>query len=249
MKDDGVNFANFQFLAGLSLGLLLCVAVVIYTLFAKSKAALVRIKDAQTAKERLVAKQDELDAGLSKLADLAEEFDGYRANADSEFATLQREFLQTGQTLRSSVEQEKTSALSSCASVADGVQTLLGAVKTFERWHTDMNTLIKHNRHMHAMNEDFAAIVRQMVVVTLNASIEAARAGSFGRGFSEVAKELRHLATRAENLSNDYRRNLYENDLITTITFQDLQAGGKMIIGSVVTLGLSNDKTKESLGV
>jgi hypothetical protein len=55
------------------------------------------------------------------------------------------------------------------------------------------------------------------------------------------------LASRAEKLSNDYRNNLYENDLITTTTFQDLQAGGKMIIGSVTSLGLTNKKTQETL--
>jgi hypothetical protein len=48
-------------------------------------------------------------------------------------------------------------------------------------------------------------------------------------------------------LSKAYRSNLYENDLITTATFQDLQAGGKMIIGAVTGLGLTNQKTREAL--
>jgi methyl-accepting chemotaxis protein len=120
-------------------------------------------------------------------------------------------------------------------------------VKTFERWHDDMNALIRHNREMHALNDDFATIVRQMVIVTLNASIEAARAGEQGRGFAVVASEMRNLATRAEKLSKDYRNRLYENDLITTTTFQGLQAGGKMIMGSVIGLDLMNRKAKASL--
>jgi len=107
--------------------------------------------------------------------------------------------------------------------------------------------LIRHNSEMHALNDDFAMIVRQMVIVTLNASIEAARAGEHGRGFAVVASEMRNLATRAEKLSNDYRARLYENDLITTTTFQGLQAGGKMIMGSVIGLDLINKKTQQAL--
>ena len=65
--------------------------------------------------------------------------------------------------------------------------------------------------------------------------------------FAVVANEVRTLANRAEALSNDYRNNLYKNDLITTTTFQDLQAGGKMIIGAVTELQMINTKTKDAL--
>jgi methyl-accepting chemotaxis protein len=138
-----------------------------------------------------------------------------------------------------------TKAGSQSKELAQGVSELLGLVKTFERWHSDMNMLIDHNRDMHAKNDDFNSIVRQMVIVTLNASIEAARAGEMGRGFAVVADEMRNLAGRAEKLSKDYRDSLYQNDLITTNTFQDLQAGGKMIINSLVGLEQTNKRIHE----
>ena len=144
-------------------------------------------------------------------------------------------------------ELSKAKAVSGCESLGDEISTLHGLAKTFERWHADMNILIAHNREMHTKNDEFSTLVRQVVIVTLNASIEAARAGELGRGFAVVADEMRTLATRAASLSKDYRDNLYANDLITTTTFQDLQAGGKMIMGSVIGLDLLNKKTKETL--
>jgi len=130
--------------------------------------------------------------------------------------------------------------------VAGAIRDLYGIEMTFERWHADMTVLLAHNRGMHAKNEEFSLIVRQMVMVALNASIESARAGASGRGFGIVANEMRSLSARAEALSMDYRRTLYENDLITTTTFQDMQAGGRMILGAVRGLELTHRKGTEA---
>jgi len=58
---------------------------------------------------------------------------------------------------------------------------------------------------------------------------------------------MRSLAGRADTLSADYRKSLYENDLITTSTFQDMQAGGKLIVGAVTSLELINQKALAAL--
>ena len=137
--------------------------------------------------------------------------------------------------------------MENCDASQDTISRLLGLMRTFERWHDDMNVLIAHNREMHRKNDEFALIVNQVVIVALNASIEAARAGAHGRGFAVVASEVRDLAQRAEKLSKSYRANLYQNDLITTTTFQDLQAGGKMIVGAVIGLDQINRRTRDSL--
>jgi methyl-accepting chemotaxis protein len=200
--------------------------------------------------------QCQVDTGQSEkeLHDLSSQLQIYSDQLENARLESERDLLQIEQNHNVALEQvrslmysAKQQAMESYGSMADEVDTLLGLVKTFERWHDDMNALIRHNREMHALNDDFAIIVRQMVIVTLNASIEAARAGEQGRGFAVVASEMRNLATRAEKLSKDYRNRLYENDLITTTTFQGLQAGGKMIMGSVIGLDLMNRKAKASL--
>ncbi len=107
---------------------------------------------------------------------------------------------------------------------------------TFERWHEQMISLMAQNHDMHLKNQELSSIVSHVLIVSLNASIEAARAGAAGRGFSIVAGEVRALATRSQELSKSYRDSLNRNDLITAATFQDIQAGGKMIAASLASV-------------
>lgn len=164
-----------------------------------------------------------------------------------ELEQLQQDHQQAWQDLVSDHDGVRTKALGHCGALSNDIVALLTLIKTFERWHSDLGILVTHNREMHLKNDEFASIVKQVVIVALNASIEAARAGAMGRGFAVVADEMRTLANRAESLSTDYRKHLFENELITTTTFQDLQAGGKMIIGAVSDLGLANNKSKATL--
>lgn len=200
---------------------------------------------------------------LTQARDKQRDIDALQA----ELGDMQQSLEQAQEQMRSTLEQLQTShedallqasrqksvmqqtATGHCGALAAAINELLGLSKTFERWHSDMSLLLTHNRGMHNKNDEFASIVRQLVIVALNASIEAARAGAMGRGFSVVADEMRMLAMRAESLSSDYRKSLYENDLITTTTFQDMQAGGKMITGAVIGLDLLNKKTENALSV
>ncbi|HLX00912.1 MAG TPA: methyl-accepting chemotaxis protein [Trinickia sp.] len=123
--------------------------------------------------------------------------------------------------------------LQHAARIASESARLKGLSITFERWHEQMISLMAQNRDMHAKNHELASIVQHVLIVSLNASIEAARAGAAGRGFSIVASEVRTLASRSQELSKSYRDSLHRNDLTTAATFQDIQAGGKMIAASL----------------
>ncbi|NBW49573.1 MAG: chemotaxis protein [Betaproteobacteria bacterium] len=190
--------------------------------------------------ETIGALEAELDGMRQQLSDVKDRL-------QTEYAALQQDQEHALQQVMQQAHCKQSSASESSSRLATAISELLGVSKTFERWHADMNILLTHNQGMHSKNDDFARIVQQMIIVTLNASIEAARAGEMGRGFAVVAEEMRSLASRAEALSKEYRRALYENDLITTATFQDMQAGGKMIIGAVTGLDLINRKTVAAL--
>jgi methyl-accepting chemotaxis protein len=213
----------------------------------KHRQQLAESTPASNARAQSAELQDTISALETELDSMRQQLSEVKDRLQSEYSALQQDHSQALQQVMGQAQSMQSSAGDSSGRLANAISELLGVSKTFERWHADMNILLTHNQGMHSKNDDFARIVQQMIIVTLNASIEAARAGEMGRGFAVVAEEMRSLASRAEALSKEYRRSLYENDLITTATFQDMQAGGKMIIGAVTGLDLINRKTLAAL--
>ena len=127
------------------------------------------------------------------------------------------------------------------------IELLMGFAKTVERWHDEMQSILENTQHIKRQNDEFSRIVSNVVMLALNAAIEAARAGEAGRGFAVVADGVRELANTAMKLSSDYKKNLSKNDLITTTTFQDIQASGNMIRNVLFGLKATTDKIHTQL--
>ncbi|TWC71966.1 methyl-accepting chemotaxis protein [Herbaspirillum sp. SJZ099] len=230
----------------LALGALLA-GIPMALLWRRQKARAARMIDLAQVESLKRSVQETLEAQQREVAEHRQNAEAERLESERRMAEMRGESEALVANLSQQNSQSMARVMENCEASQDTISKLLGLMRTFERWHDDMNVLISHNREMHRKNDEFALIVNQVIIVALNASIEAARAGAHGRGFAVVASEVRDLAQRAEKLSKSYRANLYQNDLITTTTFQDLQAGGKMIMGAVIGLDLINKRTREAL--
>jgi methyl-accepting chemotaxis protein len=201
---------------------------------------------AATGNER-VRQHEAYESTRAELLETQHQLGQTRRDLESQMTQMQREAEEQLHQLRRKHSGAQADALKNCELLSEQLGHMLSVVRTFERWDAEMHNLLAHNREMHGRNDEFATIVEQVVIVALNAGIEAARAGEHGRGFGVVASEIRQLAARAEKLSKEYRVNLFKNDMITTATFQDLQAGGKMITSVVTGLDVLNKKTRSAL--
>ena len=73
-----------------------------------------------------------------------------------------------------------------------------------------------------AILDSIQAIAEQTNLLALNAAIEAARAGEQGRGFSVVADEVRSLASRTQQSTEEIERMIKELKTLSDVTVGDM---------------------------
>ena len=195
---------------------------------------------ARKFERELKARTDALDLQIEQLNGIQQQY----VELNQQSSRLEQKHARELNEVHEKFSTEKYDFVNKFNVLADEIIRINEFSRVFERWHTDMNSLMNQNMEMHQQNSKFSNIVQQVIILALNAAIEAARAGESGRGFAVVADEVRKLAHSSEELSKEYSKNLHKNDLITTVTFQDIQAGGKMITSALVNIDVMSKQLK-----
>ena len=92
----------------------------------------------------------------------------------------------------------RTAVLEQCETQLRGlIENFHGFVKSREEMMGSVRSLSGASSGLRDMAEDVAKLARQTNLLSINAAIEAARAGPSGRGFAVVATEVRRLSTES----------------------------------------------------
>ncbi len=121
--------------------------------------------------------------------------------------------------------------LVSITTLVDEVRSAASIVNRFEDFSRDVGKLLN----------TIQTVAEQTNLLALNAAIEAARAGEHGRGFAVVADEVRGLAVRTRQATEEIHKVISELRQVSTSAVQAMQGSVERAQGGLASTQASGD--------
>lgn len=162
-------------------------------------AVIEAIESTASASTQIAASIQEISAGMQQQNAQTEQV----VNSVGEMETSIAQVTQSSSEVRDAAEKSKNEVENGVNQVTNSKQGMNDILSSAEKNMTVLTTLGEKSNQIKDITQVINEIANQTNLLALNAAIESARAGEHGRGFSVVADEVKKLAEKTSNATDE----------------------------------------------
>jgi methyl-accepting chemotaxis protein len=149
----------------------------------------------------IIADFSDVNDSMGKNAHKLEKQTSHASNAAKQLAAHIQGVMQ-------SLERLKTGVKKISVNVSNSTKSSLSALKAADSTNSVFSGFLDSSKELDKIDKIVATLAQQINIFALNASIEAARSGEAGRGFTVVANEIKELSKETFKIADEIRNKI-----------------------------------------